>query len=48
MAEKYLQAVQALNRASALDEGHPELHLRLVHFKKTRTCALPLSNVILC
>ena len=34
--EKYLQAVQALNRARGLSEEHPELHVRLVHFKKTR------------
>lgn len=34
-AEKYLQAVQALNRARALDETHPELHVRLIHFRKT-------------
>ncbi|KIP11893.1 hypothetical protein PHLGIDRAFT_82848 [Phlebiopsis gigantea 11061_1 CR5-6] len=33
--KKYLQASQALNRAQALDEDHPELHVRLVHFKKT-------------
>ncbi|GJE86494.1 NMDA receptor-regulated protein 1 [Phanerochaete sordida] len=36
--KKYLQAVQALNRASALDESHPEIHLRLIHFKKTVSC----------
>ena len=36
--EKYLQAVQALNRARAIDENHPELHVRLVHFKKTGSC----------
>ncbi|EKM56495.1 uncharacterized protein PHACADRAFT_253657 [Phanerochaete carnosa HHB-10118-sp] len=33
--KKYLQAVQALNRVRALDEGHSELHFCLVHFKKT-------------
>ena len=33
--EKYLQAVQALAHVKALDAEHPELHIRLVHFRKT-------------
>jgi len=33
---KYLQAIRALNRATVLDADHPELHVRLVHFRKQR------------
>ncbi|KAL0958131.1 hypothetical protein HGRIS_000299 [Hohenbuehelia grisea] len=40
--KKYLQAVQALNRAKALDEHHPELHVRLVDLKQ-RVSNLPQS-----
>ncbi|KAI0084740.1 NMDA receptor-regulated protein 1-domain-containing protein [Irpex rosettiformis] len=32
---KYLQAAQALSRAKSIDAGYPELHVRLVHFRKT-------------
>ncbi|KAL4251971.1 NMDA receptor-regulated protein 1a [Abortiporus biennis] len=32
---KYLQAVKALTRAQALDSENAELHVRLVHFRKT-------------
>ena len=32
---KYLQAAQALSRAKSLDADHPELHVRLIHFRKT-------------
>lgn len=35
ISEKYLQAVQALNRAKALDAEYPQLHVRLVHFRTT-------------
>ena len=31
---KYLQAVRALNYAKVLDAGHPELHVRNLHFRK--------------
>ena len=34
---KYVQAVRALKYAHALDAEHPELHVRLVDFRKTRT-----------
>ena len=33
---KYVQAVRALNHAKALDADHPELHVRLIHFRKLR------------
>jgi peptide alpha-N-acetyltransferase len=33
---KYLQAIRALNRAKDLGADHPELHVRLVHFRKQR------------
>ena len=39
ITEKYLQAVQALNRAKTLDAEHPQLHVRLVHL---RTTGMPL------
>ena len=32
---KLLQAVAALNHASALNRGHPELHIRLIDLKQT-------------
>ncbi|KAI0766255.1 NMDA receptor-regulated protein 1-domain-containing protein [Irpex lacteus] len=32
---KYLQAAQALSRAKSLDAEHPEVHVRLVHLRKT-------------
>ncbi|GLB39170.1 putative N-terminal acetyltransferase A, auxiliary subunit [Lyophyllum shimeji] len=32
--KKFLQAVKALNHAHALDSEHPELHVRLVHFRQ--------------
>ena len=35
LSEKYLQAVQALNRAKSLDAEHPQLHVRLVHLRTT-------------
>ncbi|KAF8067854.1 NMDA receptor-regulated protein 1-domain-containing protein [Lyophyllum atratum] len=38
--KKLLQAVKALNRARALDPEHPELHIRLVHFRQA-VSALP-------
>ncbi|TFY68467.1 hypothetical protein EVG20_g3546 [Dentipellis fragilis] len=31
---KYLQAARALKHAKKLDEQHPELHVRLLHFRK--------------
>ncbi|GBE89082.1 N-terminal acetyltransferase A complex subunit nat1 [Sparassis crispa] len=31
--KKYLQAVKALNNARSLDSDHPELHIRLAHFR---------------
>ena len=34
-AGKLLQAVAALNQASALNRDHPELHIRLVDLKQT-------------
>ncbi|KAG5654558.1 hypothetical protein H0H81_000083 [Sphagnurus paluster] len=40
--KKLLQAVKALNRARALQAEHPELHVRLVHFRQTIQ-ALPQS-----
>jgi len=33
--KKYLQAVQALARARAVDPAHPELHVRIVDLRKT-------------
>jgi len=39
---KYLQAIRALNRATVLDADHPELHARLVHFRKQQE-SLPSS-----
>ena len=33
---KNLQAIRALNRAKVLGAEHPELHVRLVHFRKQR------------
>lgn len=35
LAEKYLQAVQALNHAKALKPEDPELHIRIVEIRKT-------------
>jgi hypothetical protein len=35
LAEKLLQAVAALSRASGLNRDHPELHIRLVDVKQT-------------
>lgn len=35
LAEKLLQAVAALNRASSLNPDHPELHIRLIDLKQT-------------
>ncbi|KAA1473007.1 N-terminal acetyltransferase A, auxiliary subunit [Dentipellis sp. KUC8613] len=32
---KYLQAARALKHAKKLDEQHPDLHVRLLHFRKT-------------
>ncbi|KAH9932197.1 NMDA receptor-regulated protein 1-domain-containing protein [Fomitopsis serialis] len=40
--KKYLQAVKALNSAHALDPEHPELHLRLAHFRHTLSSASQL------
>ena len=34
-AEKLLQAVAALSRASGLNPDHPELHIRLIDLKQT-------------
>ncbi|KAI9511423.1 NMDA receptor-regulated protein 1-domain-containing protein [Russula earlei] len=31
---KYLQAIRALTRAKVLDANHPDLHVRLLHFRK--------------
>lgn len=40
--EKYLQAVQALAHAKSLDPHNPELHVRLVHFRKlSKTLVFP-------
>jgi len=33
--EKLLQAVRALNSAKSLDAEHPELHIRLIHCRRT-------------
>ncbi|TFY67170.1 hypothetical protein EVJ58_g1798 [Rhodofomes roseus] len=41
--KKYLQAVKALNSARALDADHPELHLRVAHFRHTLSSAPQLS-----
>ncbi|KAH9835381.1 NMDA receptor-regulated protein 1a [Rhodofomes roseus] len=41
--KKYLQAVKALNSARALDADHPELHLRVAHFRHTLSSATQLS-----
>ena len=35
LAEKLLQAVAALNRASCLNRDYPELHIRLIDLKQT-------------
>lgn len=35
--EKHLQAVKALSYVHALNPDHPELHIRLIDFKKTCT-----------
>ena len=40
-----MQAIQALNRARALDENHPELHVRLVHYKKIGKRAQPSAQL---
>ena len=40
--EKYLQAVQALNRAHTIDADSPELHIRIIDFK--RRCATGLFD----
>jgi tetratricopeptide (TPR) repeat protein len=43
--KKYLQALKALEHARALDPEHPELHIRLVEFKRTvSTLPQPLSD----
>jgi len=39
---KNLQAVRALNHAKVVDADHPELHIRLVHFRKLQE-SLPSS-----
>lgn len=42
VTEKYLQAVQALSKAKGLDGAHPELHVRVLHFRKTgKWCISP-------
>ncbi len=42
--EKYLQAIQALNQAHSLDADSPELHIRVVDFK--RRCMSPPPKII--
>lgn len=37
---KYLQAARALKQANSLDADHPELHVRLVDFRKRGICSL--------
>lgn len=44
LAEKYLQAVQALSRAKALDVDNPDLHVRIVHLRHTSTQLLLLVS----
>ncbi|KAK2461025.1 hypothetical protein APHAL10511_006966 [Amanita phalloides] len=34
---KFMQAIKALETARSLDPDHPELHVRIVHFKQTVT-----------
>jgi peptide alpha-N-acetyltransferase len=31
---KFLQAVRALNHAKGIDSDHPDLHVRILHFRK--------------
>ncbi|KAG8970736.1 hypothetical protein FRC03_004118 [Tulasnella sp. 419] len=38
--KKYLQALKAIEHALKLDNGHPELHHRIVEFKQTMSTAL--------
>ncbi|KAF5352217.1 hypothetical protein D9758_009235 [Tetrapyrgos nigripes] len=43
--KKLLQAIQALNHARALDAENPELHLRIIHARKTASSIQPPSSV---
>lgn len=38
MIEKYLQAIKALLAARSLDSEDPELHVRIIDFKRRREC----------
>ena len=44
---KSLQAVRALNRAKVLSADDPELHVRLVHFRKQRLWSLHTIELLL-